>query len=562
VAAVAAVFLRPSAPDLPQTRLDIATPPTSDPGSFAISPDGRSIVYVATAEGAPQLWLRRLDSSEAALLAGTGSAYSPFWSPDNRSVAFFAEGKLKRIDLDTKAVQLLADATAGRGGAWNSSGDILFAPQSGPIFRIAASGGERTQVTRPEPDSSHRFPEFLPDGRHFIYFERTALNPAGLKVGDIAGAGARDLVAADARGAYIDGHLLFIRQGTLYAQSFDVDELGLSGDPIPVAADVMVNPTNVPGSAALSASATGLFAYRAGAAPRRQLQWIDRTGRVLGNVGDPDPRRPQGIALSPDGRSLAIERVVDGNTDVWLLDIARGALSRFTTAPRADADPVWSPDGSRLVFVSARRGPGDLYEKAASGAVEEQVLLETPTGAYPTDWSPDGRVFLYDTQDVSSRFDMWALPLDGARAPSSVLQTNFDEMLGRFSPDGAWLAYQSNESGRFEIYVRPFPGPGTRWPVSTNGGIHVSWARDGKELFYVAPGNVLTAAPIELDSERQAAAIGAPAPLFTARIGTLAPVDSYQYVVADDGQRFLVNTVLEDPNPPPITLVQNWRPAR
>jgi Tol biopolymer transport system component len=564
VIAGAAVALRPSVPVSPETRLDIATPPTTDPASFSISPDGRSIVFVATVDSVPRLWLRTLDSVAAAPLAGTGSAYLPFWSPDNRSVGFFAEGKLKRIDLGTKSVQVLADATAGRGGTWNAAGDILFAPQSGPIFRIAESGGERTQVTRPDPESSHRFPEFLPDGRHFIYFERTALDPLGLKVGDLAGSEARDLVAADARGAYIEpGQLLFIRQGTLYAQSFDATQIVLSGSPVPVAADVMVNPTNIPGSAALSASATGLFVYRVGPAPRRQIQWLDRVGRTLGNVGDADPRRPQGLALSPDGRSLAMTRTVDGNQDVWLLDTARGALTRFTSAPRADNDPIWSADGSRLVFVSARQGPGDLYEKPASGAADEQLLLEvSPLAAYNTEWSADGRVLLFDTQDVTSRFDMWALSIDGPREPYSVLQTNFDEMSGQFSPDGAWIAYQSNESGRFEIYVRPFPGPGTRWPVSTNGGTHVRWGRDGKELFYLAPGNLLMAVPIELDSERQTASIGAPVPLFTARVGTLAPVDSYQYAVAGDGQRFLVNTVLEDANPPPITVVQNWKPPR
>jgi Tol biopolymer transport system component len=255
-------------------------------------------------------------------------------------------------------------------------------------------------------------------------------------------------------------------------------------------------------------------------------------------------------------------RTVDGNQDLWLLDTVRGALTRFTSAPRADANPVWSPDGSRLVFVSARQGAGDLYEKPASGAAEEQVLLESQLAAFATDWSPDGRVLLFETQDVTSRFDMWALPLDGQRGPFSVLQTNFDEMMAEFSPDGAWIAYQSNESGRFEIYVRPFPGPGTKWPVSTNGGIHVQWARDGKELFYLAPGNVLTAAQIALDAERQMVSIGAPAPLFAARIGTIAPVDSHQYAVAADGERFLVNTVIEDTSPPPITVVQNWKPPR
>jgi eukaryotic-like serine/threonine-protein kinase len=551
-----------SAPVPRQTRLEITTPPTSDRVSLAISPDGSRIAFVSRSDDTSRLWLRSLDSVSAAPLAGTDQAYYPFWSPDGRSLGFFADGKLKRIDLETQSVQVLANATAGRGGTWNSADVIVFAPQSGPIFRISASGGERTQITHPGPLTSHRFPQFLPDGRHFVYFEQSFDKAAGLWVGDVEGTETHRIVDADVAGVYLSsGHLLFIRQRTMYAQRFDAGRLAVSGSPVPVAAQIVINP-GVPGAAAISASSTGLFVYRTGPAAPKQLEWFDRSGRQIGAVGTPDNHNMMAPSLSPDGRYVALARTEDGKGDVWLMETARGILSRFTSAPRNANNPIWSADGSRIVFDSGPGVGGDLYQKQTSGAAGEELLLATPLAKSPMDWSPDGRFILYSAQDVSTRFDIWALPLDDSKKSFVVLQTPFDENGAQFSPDGKWIAYQSNESGRFEIYVRPFPGPGTRWPVSTNGGLEVRWPRRGKELFYIAPDNRLMAVPIQVDSEHQTVSLGAPVALFTARVAGVNGAGSSPFAVSPDGQRFLVNSLssLEEANPSPITVVQNWSP--
>jgi hypothetical protein len=291
----ALVWNRRPAPPIVETRLEIATPSTADPVSLALSPDGRAIAFVATDEGPSRLWLRRLDSVSARPLPGTDGAYYPFWSPDNRSLGFFADGKLKRIDLDTTSVQVLADASAGRGGTWNADGVILFAPQAGPVFRMSSSGGERTQVTHVDRQAlSHRFPQFLPDRRHFLYFVRPTVgvpDVRGVYVGQIDGTETRRLVDADvARVLAGADQLLFVRQGTLFAQSFDPTRLTLSGKPFAVASQIVNNTAF--GSAAVSSSANGVFVYRTGPAERRQFTWFDRSGRerdTLGKIDGSDP---------------------------------------------------------------------------------------------------------------------------------------------------------------------------------------------------------------------------------------------------------------------------------
>jgi len=543
-----------------ETRLELTTPATNDPISFAVSPDGRKMAFQSLSDGVSRLWIRTLDSVSATPLAGTDQAYSPFWSPDAQSLGFFADGKLKRIDLATQSVQVLTNATAGRGGAWNGADVILFAPQSGPIFRMSASGGERTQVTRPAPLTSHRFPQFLPDGHHFVFFEQGGDTPSGLWVGDIDGTAPRRIVDADVAGAYVgSGYLLFIRQRTMYAQHFDPERLTVSGSPVPVAPAIMVNP-GVPGAAAVSASFTDLFVYRAGPPPPSQLQWFDRSGRRIGAVGSPDAHNMLMPSLSHDGRYVALVRTEDGKSDVWLLETARGVLSRLTSGPRNGADPIWSPDDRRIVFDAGPAVGGDLYQKTTDGTGGEALLLATSLNKNTLDWSADGQFILYSAQDVTTRFDLWALPVADPKKAFVVLQTPFDENGGQFSPDGKWMAYQSNESGRFEIYVRPFPGPGTRFAVSTGGGLQARWSRRGKELFYIALDNQLMAVPIQLDSERQTVSLGAPVPLFTTQVFGLGGAGGHTYDVSPDGQRFLINSrmPLEARNPSPITVVQNW----
>jgi len=552
----------PSTPPPAEMRLEIMTPPTSDATSMAISPDGEQIVFAGTFEGRSRLWLRTLNSVSANPIAGTDGGYYPFWSPDSQSIGFFADGKLKRMDIKTGSVQILASATAGRGGAWNREGTILFAPQAGPIFRIPAGGGDPVQVTqRLWPAGSHRFPQFLPGGRHFIYYSSpTTQVRSGIYVGQIDGTEEpRRLVDADAAAVYLSpGKLLFIRQSTLFAQDFDAGRLALSGEPFPVAEQVASRPGFF--SSAISASATGLLAYRAGPAERRQFIWFDRSGHEVEKVGSPDTLAPSAPSLSPDGRFIALDRTMDIRRDIWLLETARGVLRRLTFDPDEDNSPIWSPDGRRLVFTSNRQGTGALYEMSTSGNGDEKPFLPTHLPGRAADWSPDGRFLLFRTQDAKTKYDLWALPMNGEGKPFLVVRTDYDERDGQFSPDGKWIAYESDESGRFEIYIQPFPGPGAKLPVSTNGGAQVRWNRDGKELFFIGLDERLMAVQIKLPSAGQAIEVGAPVPLFPTRVaGGAVNVQRQQYVVSPDGQRFLINTVLEEPGASRITVILNLK---
>jgi hypothetical protein len=357
------------------------------------------------------------------------------------------------------------------------------------------------------------------------------------------------------------GYLLRVSEGVLVAQRFDVARATVAGEPIPVAQ--AVGEDNGAFHSAFSVSAAGVLSYRAGAAARRQLVWVDRTGKVLGAIGPPDENALANLALAPGGQRVAVHRTVQGNNDVWLVDVGRGVPSRFTFDAGIDFSPVWSPDGSHVVFSSNRNGVYDLFEKPASGVTDEHPLLVTREDKAPLDWSGDGGFLLYSTQDAKNGSDLWALPLIGERRPIPVAQTSFDEIEGQFSPDGRWLAFASNESGRYEIYVRSFPELGGKWQVSTAGGAQPRWRQDGRELFYVAPDNRLMAVPIRMASKAASVDVGAPVALFPTRLasgGNIAVVGSLaraQYAVASDG-RFLMNVDAGGGVTSPITIVQNW----
>src|SRR5262249_32104544 len=347
----------------PEIRVEISTPSIGDPFSFAISPDGRRLVFVASNEGKSQLWVRPLDSLAAQPLAGTEGASYPFWSPDSASVAFFADNKLKRIDILGGAPQVLANAAAARGGAWNREGTILFAPVIGPLLKVPAAGGETTTVTRVETgQANHRFPQFLPDCPHFIYF--VVGGPGqGVYVGSLDATSSKRLTSADAAAVVSpSGFLLFLRQTTLFAQAFDFKRQELSGNPFPVAEQSVSDAqrTYAPGLSAIS----GIVAYRTGSAgAARQLTWLDRSGKDLGAIGAPDSADLRDVELSPDGKRVAVSRTVNRNEDIWLIDAARGVPTRFNFDAASDQLPVWSPDGSHVVFHSNRKGIFNLYWK-------------------------------------------------------------------------------------------------------------------------------------------------------------------------------------------------------
>jgi serine/threonine protein kinase/Tol biopolymer transport system component len=562
---VAAVLrMRPAARAISRAseiRVQINTPPTTDPISLAISPDGQKIVFQGLFEGGSRLWLRSLDSFSPRPLVGTDFGSYPFWSPDSRSIGFFADGQLKRLDVESGTIQKLANVPAGRGGTWNRAGTILFAQLTGGIQRISDRGGDPLAVTRLElpQQSSHRFPQFLHDGIHFLYHVVATPEARGAYIGRIDGSLTRRLMATDAAAVYLPPeHLLVVRQGTLFAQRFDPVGLTLSGDPIPVAAQAGTTVSGAESVPAVAASSTGSIVYRIGpGAAERQFVWFDRSGRELERVGT--PLSGLNPSISPDERHVAVYRTVGGNTDIWLLDTARGVLSRFTFDAANDVNAIWSPDGGRMVFQSNRKGVSDLYQKALAGGGKEEPLLASSQDKAPMDWSSDGRFLLFRNTDPNMGYDLWALPFGGERTPFPVVQTNFEERDGQFAPDGRWVAYQSNESGRVEVYVQPFPHQGGKWQISSAGGAQVRWRRDGKELFYIALDGRLMAVSTRTAAHSETFDAGAPVPLFRTRLGgAVQAINRQQYIVSADGQRFLMNTLTEESGTSPLMVVLNW----
>jgi Tol biopolymer transport system component len=551
----------------PETRVDIVTPATAQPASFELSPDGRQIVFVASDDKVSRLGLRSLSTTTAQPLAGTEGAVFPFWSPDGRSVGFFAGGSLKRLNLGGGASQTLAPVTNGAGGTWNADDVIVFAPSTtSPLMRVSASGGTATALIPLAPEEfGHFSPHFLPDGRRFLFRVNGPADTGGIYLGTLDGRTSARLTPDQTSGVYAPaGWLLWVRAGSLTAQRLDVERQTLTGEPVTLADGVATDGAGL--RSAVSVATTGLVAYRTAGSSLRQLTWVDRSGTTRGVVGEPDdsllsPR------VSPDGRRVAVARTAQGNVDLWLQDGARA--SRFTFDPSRDAQPVWSPDSTWIAYQAYQRLGAALVHKLTSGAGVAEPLLSTDQVLTPSSWSADGRFLMYISIDPRTNADIWVLPVSGAagdRKPFVFLQTPFREVYGSFSPDGRWVAYHSNESGRPEVYVRRFVPPGATGTaaggpsqVSAAGGIHPLWRSDGKELYYLNPDGAMMAASITVTGDSLEP--GAPVMLFPTRIfGGGADIQlGRQYDVAADG-RFLINTVSNEAAAP-ITLLQNWNPA-
>ncbi len=565
VAALVLAFLhfRQTPPPVLTTRFQVLPPEKATSLEYpTISPDGRRLAFVATVDGKTLLHVRPLDSLAAQALAGTEDAAFPFWSPDSRFIAFFTQGKLKKVDVAGGPPQTLCNAEVmTRGGTWNRDGTILFTPGSrAPISRVAAAGGVPVPVTTLDAatELNHRWPQFLPDGRHFLYWlmatetEKRAIVIASLD--DKTDAKERKrLMTGGSMAVYSAGHLLFEREGTLMAQPFDLSLLQLRGEPSPVIQQVG-QMGGAAGWAAFSVSADGTLAYRTGGGAKTQLAWFDRAGKELGRVGQPEDQFAPRLSL--DQKRVAVaRREPQGAPDLWLLDLARDTSTRFTFHPVVDVFPVWSPDGSRVAFASNRDGPFNLYQKLSGGSSNEESLLQSRESKYTTDWSADGRFILYQTSGTKTGFDLWALPTDGDRKPIPVLQTQFNESLGQFSPDGHWIAYQSNESTPGQVYVQGFPKSGGKFQVSTNGGERPRWRRDGKEIYYLTADRKIMA--VEVKATATTFERGRPRELFQTR-ATTPSFYVPTYDVSADGQRFLINTTVEADGLPPMTVVMNW----
>ena len=529
-----------------------------------LSPDGTRIVFAASdGSGRKLLWLRPLDSLTAQPLEGTDGASYPFWSPDSRFVGFFVPGKLKKIDILGGPPQTICDASSGRGGTWSREGVIVFASDVyGGLRRVASAGGASVAITeldRSRGQTSQRWPVFLPDGRRYMYW---AGNPTassqetkGIYVGTLDEKGQRFLLQADSDALYAPpGYLLYLREQSLMAHPFDAATLKLTGEAFPVAEDVASPESYRLGR--FSASEDGTLVYLTGQSDRSQVLWLNASGQQEGPVGE--GAIVGGIRLSPNGQTLAeiVQEPQTKNVDVWLVDLARGVKTRFTFDPAADFDPVWSPDGSRIAWASNAKGHFDLYAKSSTGAGEAEELLVSDADKYFTDWSRDGRFIAFTQLDPKGNngADIWILPLSGDRKPYPFLATPFNEGNAVFSPDGRWLAYQSNESGKTEIYITPFPQAGGKWQVSQGGGLTPSWRADGQGLHYSTPdGHIMQAS---VAARGPAVEVGSPRDFSKVQMASPNP-GAWSYAVAPRGDRVLVLQA-EKGAAVPLTLVTHW----
>ena len=571
LAAVAAglLYLRET-PDVRTLRFTMAPPDgermlvSADSTSLAVvSPDGRNVAFVTrNAQETGQLWLRALDALEARALPGTDGARRPFWSPDGGWLGFFADGKLKKLAVAGGAPVTICDAPGSLGAAWGAGDVILFWQAGAGIQKVSAAGGVPAAATTLGPDDQgHTRPVFLPDGRSFLYaaIERsggteTQIATRRLYAGTVDSPDRTLVMTTDSLNVqYAQGHLLFLRGSTLVAQPFDPTRLALTGEPVPVAEDIGSANAGAFPFGFFSVSEAGVLTYRttASASSVHQLTWFDRTGEQIALLGD--PAAYQNIELLPDERRVVLG-VMDParrTRDIWTFETERGVRTRFTFDPAEERTAIPSPDGRQIVFNSIRSGALELYVKSSSGAGREELLLQDGRSKDPNHWSSDGRFLLYRVTGDTSTNDLWVLPLSGDRKPVAFVATPFDEPNARFSPDGQWVAYTSDESGRHEVYVRPFPDGDGQWRVSTAGGNFPRWRGDGREIYYLAADNTLMAVPVAGTPAGFNA--GSPESLFNAN---LPPVPGYPYAVTGDGRRFLVNAEVGAPTS--VIVVVNW----
>jgi len=542
-----------------ETRFQVLPPPgASFEGPLAVSPDGHWLAFVALSGGEARLWVRPRNSVIAQSLEGTAGARSPFWSPDSRSIAFFAAGRLKRIVLSGGLPQSIADAANPTGGTWSRDDVILFVPYNEvALYRIAAGGGELIRV--PSVDRSGQVlvpnhPYFLSDGRHFLYYGRSPRpERSGIYLGSLD-SGESDLLLggiAETKVAYSPpGYLLFMREEALVAQPFDERHLTLAGKPLQAAERIAYDEANY---ASFAASATGVLAYWGASRRNGQIVLFDRSGNRLGHIGQTGEYSAP--SLSPDQSQLAVEHLGEDRHTIWLIDWQRQLPSRFATYAWGVHHPVWSPDGRWIAYVGGREGL-QLHRKAVNADTPDEQLTFSTAVARPNDWT--GNVLVYEQVDPGTGWDIWYLPFVTPRKPVPFLQTPFNEVQGHLSPDGKWLAYTSDESGTLEAYVQSFPLAGDKRRVSIRGGAQPKWRSDGKELFYLSGDRHLMVAQVR---SRSPFVLGDPQPLFATGIrGTIAiaAASNNNYAVTSDGQRFYVNTSVEQSNIAPITVVLNW----
>jgi len=556
-AALAWGFVR-RAPQPPRVvRFEVANPPgVTNVDAPKISPDGKMLAFNATdAAGKTQIWIRPLNALTAQPLPGTEGTRRPFWSPDSRFLGFVADGKLKKIDVTGGPPTKICDVPTGVDGTWSPEGVILLdGTGPDPIYRIPAAGGTPVVAAKADPARKEvqvGWPEFLPDGRHFIYLAANQKqDQTAYRIGSLDSSETKPFAPAQSMLVYApQGYLLFLKDRTLMAQPFDAKAVKTTGEAMPLAEQIG---TDAVGLARFSISRDGVLAYRTGESGGRLL-WMDRSGKELDTLGDPaDYQDPD---FSPTGDRLAfdITDIRGGKSDIWIRDLSRGVNSRFTFDPVNAFAGVWSPRGDYIVYTSDREGAFAIYQKATSGSGEEKLLLKSDVIVVPISFSPDGRFLAYQRQDPKTNWDILLLPMTGEAKPVVLRATPFRDVVPRFSPDGRFIAYVSNESGRNEVYVQSYPGPGRTWQISTAGGGDPQWRRDGKELYYRALDQKLMAVEIRVGDELEP---GLPQVLFQTRVST--GLASTKYVPDRTGQKFLFVAPLGRDAMTPTTVVLNW----
>jgi eukaryotic-like serine/threonine-protein kinase len=532
--------------------------------SMAMAPDGHTVAVIGRPESerAKMLWLYEVGARRGRSLPDTDGADFPFWSPDGKSLGFFAEGKLKKLDIAGGPVQTICDAPSGRGGTWNKDGVIIFTPSgqlADGLYRVSASGGTSTRVTLPDAsrgEDSHRWPMFLPDQNHFLYLAANVsgkTEPDAIYVGALNSNEKKFVIKATGNAVFVaPGYLLYYRDKTLFAQRFDAAKLELTGEAVPTVTDIAYLPRIV--HAAYAVSDAGLLVAQSGSGVAlSRLVWYDRKGNETGAASKPDVY--SNIELAPDGKTVALDKTDEESTnaDIWTYDIQRDAMRRLTFNPAIDSMPVWSPDGARILFTSSRNQIFGLYVKNADGGQEEKLLDFDNSGKadrYPYDWSHDGKYILY-----TRATELWVATLPESKARAFLVGPGTLRN-GQFSPDGKWVAYASNESGKFEIYVTSFPEAQGKWQVSSAGGTQPRWRGDTKELFYIAPDGKMMAVPVSVGANFAA---GAPAALFQAHAREFfATSEQVSYDVTKDGQRFLINAQVKNADTHPMSVILNW----
>ncbi len=526
-------------------------------GPVVISPDGRRIAFIATKPDAAEnvLWVQPLNSPTAQPMAGTEDAMYPFWSYDSRYVGFFADGKLKKLDAGGGPPQALCDAPAGRGGAWNQDDVILFTASTGAgLSRVSAAGGTPVPVTEVDGKKgqlSHRWPVFLPDGKHYLFYIQgsSGVEDSGIYLGSLDSKIRNLLVHSESSADFADGYLLFVRDSTLMAQKLNVRKLQLEGNAVPIADHIAVNTSTFRSIFTVSANGTLLF-MGGGGSSGAQLAWYNREGQKQ-SLAAPEVALYRQPALSPDGKRLAVGIEVGSANDIWVIDLQRQTKTRITFGPGRAGYPVWSPDG-KWIYYSLWRGQSHIYRRAADGTGNEETVLATDgVVETPSSISPDGKYLAYWRHELGKNSDVYVLPLFGDRKPLPQVANNFQNVLPRFSPDGKWLAYVSNETGRWELYIAPFLGTG-KYQVSTAGGGWSSWRGDGRELFYYSGGALYA---VDVRENGPALELGTPHVLI--KVPAVAGPEG-PFVASSDGKRLLMNTTVEPKGIQSLTLVNNW----